>query len=110
MSTTKDALKISMAVGDLHLMAKCFGNLGFYLTVLKQYDKALPILEDTIKLSKEIGARDIYARANMTISDIYLMNSESEKAKRHIQEAVEIFKELNLPEYSQALEYLRMLG
>ena len=110
MSNTKEAYEISMDVGDLHLMAQCYGNLSLYLTMLGKYDEALPILEDTIKISKGIGARDISARANMTLGQIYLMNSESEKARRHIREAVEIFRELNLPEYSQALEILRMLG
>ena len=79
-------------------------------TNLGEFDNAIPLLKDTLKISSEIGAKDIFARANMTLGQIYMMNLESEKANMHFQEVITIFRELNIPEYQQAKKYLHIIG
>jgi len=105
----KSALEISKESGFRHLEGKAYRVLG-EIYGGTDFNKTKKYIEDSIRIFKEIGAKNELAKSYLSLGRLYKEKGEKGKAKKCVTQALHIFEKLGtLHEPEKARKMLRDL-
>ena len=107
------ALRIRLSIfGEDHPdIIQSYNNLGSEYGNLGDYKKALEYCTHALKIAEAIENVNIEAIMHNRLGKIYRKNNNTEQARKHFQQAAELFKELgNEKEYTSNIELFRSLA
>ncbi|MGB7292191.1 MAG: adenylate/guanylate cyclase domain-containing protein [Thermodesulfobacteriota bacterium] len=105
----KSTLEISKESGFRHLEGMAYRVLG-EIYGGTDFNKAKNYIEDSIRILKEIGAKNELAKSYLSLGRLYKEKGEKDKAKKYATQALHIFEKLGtLHEPEKAREALAEL-
>ena len=90
LNTMLTALDNDQSLGDKQLIARDLYLLAKIYLVVEEPKSGIPFIEKSITMARQAGRSDRLANRLGTASELYLMNNESDKAMKAIDEAYSI--------------------
>ena len=104
-----EALAVAAATGDHRGMAKDTGVLGLLMLTSGQYDDARPLLEESIRIKRELGAGRAEAESLVNLGTLHEQRGEYAEAIATTERALLLNRELGVRENEVVtLAYLAM--
>ncbi len=107
-------LSLAIKTNRKNEIGQLYGDLGVIHTMMGNFDKANKYLNNAIAVINQIKNNQLLSRTKWSIGVLHEIKREYADAIKNQREAVILFKELGLPEYSQASQHLtdlrRQLG
>lgn len=78
-------------------LANLIGRYGYLKRTTNHLDEAFKMYEECVSLALEIGDKDLAGYALYDMGNVYVRQQETEKAKKVLSQAIELYKEVDNP-------------
>lgn len=93
----KEACKLSLEINNPWLTAHHFINLGLVYDRIENHAEAIKLIRDGVEIGKKLPdakmGKDIAARSNLYLGQIYLEMGDLDNAAKHYSESLQLYNE-----------------